>query len=60
MNITIVMAEGKTLFVPNASEEQQSQLRRALTEGHGVFEFKQDDRLFIVNVSKITHIEVTS
>jgi hypothetical protein len=60
MNVTIVMVEGKTLYIAQASAEQQTQLRKVLTDGQGVFEFTQDDRTYIVNAANILYVEMTA
>ncbi|MFK7604387.1 hypothetical protein ACI3L1_19570 [Deinococcus sp. SM5_A1] len=59
MNITIVMVEGKTLYVAQASAEQQVKLRSIIADGHGVFEFTQDDRTYFVNAINILYVEAT-
>ncbi len=60
MNVTIIMVEGKTLYIAQASAEQYAQLRRILTDGHGVFEFTQDERTYIVNAINILYVEATA
>lgn len=58
MNITIVMMENKTLYVQKASFEQQVHLKRIIAEGHGSFEFVQDQRTYVVNIANVLYIEL--
>lgn len=58
MKITIVMHESKTLYLPLTTPEQLTLLRKVMADGHGVFEFTQDERTYIVNASNILYIEI--
>jgi len=59
MSITIVMPEGKTLHIQDATELQAQQLRACLEAGTGAFEFSLGDRTYVVNCANVLYLEVT-
>ncbi len=59
MSITIVMAEGKTLYIQDATTEQVKTLRDCMHAGVGAFQFTLEDRSYIINCATISYLEVT-
>lgn len=58
MTITIVMTEGKTLHIQNATQQQAEKLRAQLDAGMGGFEFLVDDRSYVINCSNVVYVEI--
>ncbi|MFC4453851.1 hypothetical protein [Deinococcus sonorensis] len=59
MSLTIVMTEGKTLYLQDATPAQLQELRLNLSEGHGAFEFTLEGRSYLINTRNVLYVEVT-
>jgi hypothetical protein len=59
MSITIVMHQGQTLHLQDASAAQLKELRDNLKGGRGSFEFTSEDRVYIINCASVSYVEVT-
>ena len=59
MSITIVMMEGKTLHIQEASSQQVDLIREVLSAGRGVFEFTLNGQSYIVNCANVLYAEVS-
>ena len=60
MSITIVMTEGRTLHIQEATTLQVEQLRGVLGAGHGVFEFTLNGQSYMVNAANVLYAEVST
>ena len=58
MTITVVMTEGKTLHIQDATEKQAERLRALLDAGVGGFEFLVDGKSYVINCSNVVYIEI--
>ena len=60
MSITIVMTEGKTLHIQDATQKQAEKLRAQIDAGVGGFEFLVDGTSYVINCSNVVYIEIIS
>lgn len=59
MSITIVMVEGKTLHLDDATPDHMGQLLDSISAGRGAFQFTIENRLYLINCANVLYAEVT-